>query len=108
MNLLLIILTILIPTVEIGNLYKGGDILSTEVFTLITLTVTIVTTIYVLKIKNDKTNIILGTWIFFMVIFFALGIGERLLKWITPITNTLNFLWVYIYSILYNYFREND
>ncbi|MBO3430019.1 hypothetical protein [Clostridium perfringens] len=106
MNILLILLTILIPALELGNLYKGGNILSDEAFTLISITATIVSTIYALQIKQDKVNIILGGWILFMVVFFALGIGENLFKLISPIVNTLNLAWVFIYPILYNCFRK--
>lgn len=108
MNTLLIILTILIPTIELGNLCKGGDNLSLEAFTLISITATLVSTIYALKVKKNKANIILGGWIFFMVVFFALGIGENLLKFISPITNTLNLSWGFIYPILYNWFRKRN
>lgn len=43
-----------------------------------------------------------------MVVFFALGIGGNLLKFISPITNTLNLSWGFIYPILYNWFRKRN
>ncbi|EHK2442541.1 hypothetical protein KCL46_002606 [Clostridium perfringens] len=52
MNTLLIILTILIPAIELANLCKGGDNLSLEAFTLISITATLVSTIYTLKVKK--------------------------------------------------------
>ncbi len=54
MNTLVIILTILIPTIELGNLCKEGDNLSLEAFILISITATVVSTIYTLKVKKQS------------------------------------------------------
>lgn len=108
MNTLVIFLTVLIPIMELGNICKGGNNLSLEAFTLISITGTLVSTIYALEVKENKANIILGGWLCFMVIFFSLGIGDNLIKLISPVTNTLNVLWGFIYPILYNCFRKRD
>lgn len=108
MNNFMIVLTIIIPTIEMINLFKGRNNLSIEAFALLNISTTLISTLYPIKIKEKYKNIMLGGWICFMMLFFAFGIGENLMKLISPITNTLTLFWNFIWIGLNNFFRKKE
>ncbi|WP_294364240.1 hypothetical protein [uncultured Clostridium sp.] len=96
MNILLKVLGFIIPVLEIGNLLKGGQLLSTVDFTVIATTVTIISIIKTIKISEKISGIIGGGWIIFLIMYFALGIGFEFFYKVSYIANTLNLIWFYI------------